>query len=65
MHGLAIQNHMAITKLPKQSFGKQAVYYFGFLQAQDVRRFFFQIAFDNVDAGANRIDIPRCDTDGL
>jgi hypothetical protein len=65
MHRLAIQNHVAIAKLPEQSFRKQAVDDFGFLQAQDVGRFFFQIAFDDVDAGANRIDIPRGDTDGL
>ena len=65
MHRLAVQNHVAIAKLPKQSLRKKAVDDFGFLQAKNVGRFFFQIAFDNVDAGANRIDIPRGDTDGL
>jgi hypothetical protein len=65
MHRLAIQNHVAIAKLPKQSLRKKTVDDFGFLQAQNVGRFFFQKAFNDVDAGANRIDIPRGDTDGL
>ncbi len=65
VHRLAIDHHMAIAQLPEQTFGKQAVDDLRFLKAQDIRRLLFQKAFDNVDPGADRIDIPRCDAECL
>jgi hypothetical protein len=65
VHWLAIDHHMAIAQLPEQAFGKQAVDDLCFLKAQNIGRLLFQKAFDNVDPGADRIDIPRGDAECL
>ena len=43
----------------------QTVDHLRLLKTQNVGRFFFQISFNNVDTGANRVYIPRSDANGL
>jgi hypothetical protein len=64
MHRLPIDDHMVIAQLAERAFRKLRVGNLGFLKAQYVGRFFAQEAFDNVDAGADRVDVPGSDTKG-
>ena len=65
VHRLAVQDLMRIAELAERRVGKVAVDHLGFLQAQDVGRFLAQKALDDVDAKANRIDVPGSDLERI
>lgn len=64
VHRLPVDDDMVIAKLAERPFGKQGIGDLCFLQAQYVGGFLTKEALDNVDAGTDRIDIPRSDTKG-
>ncbi|MFM2410364.1 MAG: hypothetical protein RL481_1192, partial [Pseudomonadota bacterium] len=64
MHRLAVYDDAVVTQLAEQAFGKQAINDLRFLQAKNIGSLFAKETFDNVDARANRVDVPGCDTKG-
>ena len=58
---LPVDRDMGIARVPERAEGEIAVRAFRFLQAQNIRLVLGEIADDEIDAQAHRIDVPRGD----
>ena len=61
VHTLAMGDDVNVAQRPEHLRGEGAAFDLGFLQAQNVGGFFAQEFFDDADAGADAVDIPRSD----
>ena len=61
VHTLAVGDDMFIAQPPEHLGREQAAFDFGFLKAEDVGGLFAQEFFNDADARANAVDVPRSD----
>ena len=61
VHRLAADDDVVVAEPPEQPFRELAVADLGLLQAEDVGRFLDEEFLDDLDAGADRIDVPGRD----